>query len=129
MSQFSITSTVKHYATHPYHDIKDAVLGKRYNLSLVFVGPTRAQSLNQAYRNKDYTPNVLSFPLADDAGEIYICPDIAKKEAADYHLTVDGYTAFLFIHGLLHLKGYDHGATMERYEQKFMKRFNIKYLQ
>ena len=125
MSQFSITNTVKNYPTHPYQAIKEAILGKHYQLSLVFVGPTRAQTLNQTYRHKSYTPNVLSFPLTADAGEIYICPQVAAREASDYQLSVSGYTAFLFIHGLLHLKGYEHGATMERAEKKYMKRFAI----
>jgi len=125
MSHFSLTSTVKQYPDHPYEAIKDAVLGKRYEASLVFVGPARASSLNQTYRHKSYTPNVLSFPLHETAGEIFICPHIAAKEAVDYNLSVSGYIAFLFIHGLLHLKGFDHGATMEGQEARFMKRFKI----
>jgi probable rRNA maturation factor len=105
--------------------MKNDILGKRYNLSLQFVGPTRAAKLNETYRQKTYTPNVLSFPLTPDTGEIFICPQVAVKEAAKYNLSVDGYVAYLFIHGCLHLKGLDHGDTMDKQEQKYLRKFDV----
>ena len=125
MTTFSISSTVKQYPAHPFETIKNDILGKRYELSLAIVGPTRAQALNTTYRKKTYTPNVLSFPLTDSAGEIVICPAVAKREAKDYNLSVDGYIGFLFIHGCLHLKGHDHGATMEQLEQRYLRKYNL----
>lgn len=126
MNSFTITSTVKKYPrSHRYAEMKNKVLGAKYELSLVFVGKIRAASLNKTYRNKTYSPNVLSFPLTSDAGEIVICPQVAKREAAKFNLSVDGYIAYLFIHGLLHLKGYDHSDTMEKLERKYLKAFNI----
>ncbi len=125
-TDFSISSTVQTYPKRlPYREIKEKVLGKRYELSLVFIGKTRAQSLNEAYRQKTYSPNVLSFPLDEKSGEIFICPQVAKREAAKFNLSVKGYIAFLFIHGCLHLKGYEHGATMERHERSLLKAFSI----
>lgn len=109
----------------PYQEIKDKIAGKTYELTVVFVGEQRAQSLNEQYRNKSYIPNVLSFPLNDSTGEIYICPAVAKKEAKKFNLSVTGYMAFLLIHGLLHLKGHDHGATMEKRERTYLKTFGI----
>ena len=121
------TSTVTTYPKkHPYEEIKSKILGKRYELSLVFIGKTRAASLNKQYRNKSYSPNVLSFPLDEGTGEIFICPQVAQAEAAKYNLTPTNYVAFLFIHGCLHLKGYDHGATMEKLEQKWLKHFQLR---
>ncbi len=122
---FALSSTIAHYPTFPYETIKDAILGRSYTLSVAFIGTARAQKLNLTYRKKTYIPNVLSFPLDDTIGEIFICPDIAYPEAKDFNLSKDGYIAFLFIHGLLHLKGHDHGDTMEALEQRFMKRFKI----
>jgi probable rRNA maturation factor len=122
---FSLSSTIARYPKYPYEEIKDAILGKKYELSLAFVGTKRAQKLNVAYRQKTYVPNVLSFPLDATHGEIYICPEIAYPEAKDFYLSKEGYIAFLFIHGLLHLKGYDHSDTMESLERRFMKRFSI----
>lgn len=126
MTNVTITSTIKSFPRHPYAKMKETILGKRYELSLTFIGATRAARLNREYRNKTYTPNVLSFPLTDGVGEIFICPEVAAKEAAKFNLSPRGYIAYLFIHGLLHLKGYDHGDTMERLERKYCNAFNIK---
>jgi len=125
METLSIISAVKKYPPHEYQAMKDAILGKRYTLSLVFIGSKRAVQLNEQYRKKTYAPNVLSFPLDERTGEIFICPQVAKTQAAKYNLSIDGYVAFLFIHGLLHLKGHDHSDTMDKQEQKYLTRFNI----
>ncbi len=122
----SITSTVKSYPRHSYAAMADTILGKRYGLSLVFIGKTRAAMLNKQYRNKTYSPNVLSFPLDQKTGEIFICPQVAATEAAKYNLSPRGYVGFLFIHGCLHLKGLDHGNQMEKLEQKWIKHFNLR---
>ncbi|MCI0533577.1 rRNA maturation RNAse YbeY, partial [bacterium] len=47
----------------PFGDIKNAVLGTRYELSLVFVGDILSRKLNLRYRNKNKAANILSFPL------------------------------------------------------------------
>jgi len=127
MNTFSINSTIKkHPEKYPYEAIKRKIVGSRYNLSLTFIGKKRAKSLNKQYRNKSYSPNVLSFPLDKTTGEIFICPEVTKNEAFSYDLSQDGYIAFLFIHGLLHLKGHDHGDGMDKLEKKYLKLFNIK---
>ena len=130
MPPFSIAQKVKSIPIFPYETMKNDILGKKYSLSLSFVGPTRAQKLNEQYRKKTYTPNVLSFPLNDTTGEIIICPDIAKKEHKEYQLSYDGYVGFLFIHGLLHLKGHDHHSEedtvkMEKLEKRYMHKYSI----
>jgi len=126
MNTLSVTSTVKNYPKqHPYEEMKRSILGTKYELSLVFVGNKRAAALNQTYRKKTYSPNVLSFPLSDTAGEIFITPAVAKSEAAKFNLSTDGYIAFLFIHGLLHLKGLDHSDEMDKLEQKYLTKFSI----
>ena len=94
-----------------------------WDISLVFAGEIRAQKLNTALRKKDYIPNVLSYEAGAKSGEIIICPPIAKKQAPRYGLSPTHFMLFLFIHGLLHLKGYPHGATMERLERATLARF------
>jgi rRNA maturation RNase YbeY len=105
--------------------MKDVVLGKKYNLTLISVGKVKAQKLNKEHRGATYVPNVLSFPLDAETGEIYITPLVAQKECKKFHLTPDGYIGFLFIHGLLHLKGLPHGDTMDKAEKKFMMKFGL----
>lgn len=125
MDTLSITASARSYPDWPYEKMKTAVLGKQYELSLSFVGATRAQAFNKKYRKKEYIPNVLSFPLTEEVGEIIICPQVAKREAKKFNLSVDGYIAYLFIHGLVHLKGHDHGDTMDKLERTFLRKFNI----
>lgn len=99
--------------------IARAVLGARFSLCLVFAGAQRMRVLNHRYRGKVYVPNVLAFRMSKTEGEIFICPVVAEREARRGSVSIRERIAFLFIHGLLHLKGYRHGATMERQEQKF----------
>lgn len=126
MKRFSIANTVRTYPSLPYEAIKNDILGKEYDLSLVFVGPLRAKKLNMEYRKKDYVPNVLSFPLDKERGEVYITPEVAKKESKNFSLTMKGMIGYLFIHALLHLKGYDHGAKMKRLEARFVEKYKLQ---
>lgn len=125
MSNITISNTVRSYPRLPFAEIKEAVVGKQYQLSLVFVGATRARQLNIDTRQKTYVPNVLSFPLSKTEGEIYIAPAVAKTEAKKFNLSYEGYVGYLFIHGLLHLKGLDHGSKMEKLEQTYLKKFQL----
>ncbi len=109
----------------PFAHMKDAVLGTDYELSLVFVGDKESQEINIQSRGKDYIPNVLSFPLDDSSGEIFINPLEATRQAESFGRTPENMIGFLYIHGLVHLKGMDHGVTMERTEEKFRKQFGI----
>lgn len=106
----------------PYKEIASAILPS-WEISLVFCGETRARNLNVSLRNKSYIPNVLSYECGNKSGEIIICLPIANKQAPTYDLSYTHHTAFLFIHGLLHLKGNSHGHIMEKNERTFLKRF------
>lgn len=125
MKHFLLSSTVRSYPPLPYESIKNDILGKAYDLSLVFVGATRARSINKENRGKTYVPNVLSFPLDENHGEIYITPEIAKRESKKFGLSYKGTIGYLFIHGLLHLKGFDHGPKMERLEKRFIQKYKL----
>lgn len=106
----------------PFTQMAHAVL-PGWDVSLVFVGVKRAQELNTRLRNKDYIPNVLSYETGVKSGEIIICPVEAQKQAPAYDMDYEQFIAFLFIHGLLHLKGMPHGTTMERRERALLARF------
>lgn len=125
MDTFTITSTVADYPPFAYELVKNAILGRSYELSLTFVGKKRAATYNRTYRQKDYAPNVLSFPLNTTTGEIIICPLVTNREAATYNLSPKGYIVYLFIHGLLHLKGLDHSDEMDALEQRYLRKFKV----
>ena len=126
MPYFTLASKTANVPFHAYEEMKNTILGKKYTLSLAFVGPKQAQVLNKKYRKKTYTPNVLSFPLTKDTGEVYISLQVAKKEAKNFSMSYEGYVGFLFVHGLLHLKGLDHGDTMEKAEKKYCLKYALK---
>ncbi|MDP3955767.1 MAG: rRNA maturation RNase YbeY [bacterium] len=110
----------------PFKEIAGAILGSSYELSLAFVGDTRMQALNKAHRGKDKPTNVLSFPYDEQDGEIIIDARLVKKEAQAQGRAYRDYMSYLFIHGCLHLKGYDHGHIMEDKETQYMRQFNLK---
>jgi len=109
----------------PFASMKEAVLGGNYELSLVFAPKSTLRELNRTHRGKDATTDILSFPLSKSAGEIFMNLDEAKKQAKKFDRKFENFAGFLFIHGLVHLKGYAHGSRMEALEAKFRKQFGI----
>ena len=107
--------------------IKDYTLGQKYSLNVNFVSPKEAQKLNIDYRQKDYIPNILSFPLSKDEGEIFICLSVARREAKKFSLTYKEFLTLLLVHGCLHLKGMEHGEKMEKEEERISKKFVLKW--
>lgn len=82
--------------------------------------------LNKEYRQKDYSTDVLSFPMAEYPledggmlGDIVISLETAKKQAAENTIDIKREFAFLYIHGLLHLLGFDHETSPEDEEEMF----------
>lgn len=105
----------------PFAKAVEAVL-PTWDISLVFATDAKAKSLNQSLRRKNYIPNVLSYEVGKKSGEIVICLAEAKRQAASYLLPYEAFVLYLFIHGLLHLKGHPHGSTMDKMERALMAR-------
>ena len=102
-------------------------MGKRYSLSVVVITPARMKRLNRTYRRKDASTDILSFPLSKNEGEIYFSmPDVRKKAKA-FAMKEADYFSYLYIHGLVHLKGLDHGKKMDALEKKHCKRFGFVF--
>jgi rRNA maturation RNase YbeY len=109
-----------------FSDIAASVLPD-WDISLVFVGSAKARALNKQLRNKDYVPNVLAYVAGDKNAEIIICPSEAQKQAPAYHLTPSAYCLYLFIHGVLHIKGCVHGDKMEKCERDLLARYETAH--
>ncbi len=107
----------------PFVLMKNTILGSEYELSVVCVGEKLARKLNRDMRAKDYATNILSFSLSKTSGEIIFQLDCVKKDAKNFNMSYKEFLKFLFIHGLLHLKGMDHGLLMEKEEKKYLKLF------
>jgi probable rRNA maturation factor len=83
------------------------------------------RKLNRDHRKKDYATDILSFNVDKNVGEIVINPDKARQKAPLFERTYDNYLKFIFIHGLFHLKGYEHSSRMESEEEKIRKAFKV----
>lgn len=108
-----------------FRDMADEALPAGYKLNLIFTDEKRMHELNMQYRGKDKATDILSFPLEKDSGEIFISLEAARKEAQKFDREFDNFIAFLFIHGCVHLKGFDHGGKMERIEAQIRRKFGI----
>ncbi len=108
-----------------FRETTDQVLGKEYDLSLVFVGNVLSRRLNKSHRNIDKPTDILSFTLDKKAGEIFINIPYSMKKCAKFDRTFNNYIRFIFIHGLFHLKGYEHGSRMESEEKKVRMKCNV----
>ena len=108
-------------------------------LSVLFIGDRAMRTLNHAWRNKDRTTDVLSFPLRggrfphiqpDVLGDIVISVPVAARQAAEAGHSLLIELEQLLVHGLVHLLGYDHEAglrearCMERKERQLLKRMS-----
>ncbi len=120
-----ITNLTKRKITKiPWQKIKENVLGKGYDLSVVLAGNALMKKLNIKYRKQNKSASVLSFPLSkkeaprlrSGQGEIFI--NLSQKKHSPL---------FLFIHALLHLKGLEHSVKMKEQEQELMKRYGQRH--
>lgn len=109
----------------PFAKMTDAVLGKEYDCSLVVVSGAKSRALNRTYRGKDTPTNILSFPLDEHEGEIFLDLKKARGDAPLFGRTYTNFIAFLYVHALFHLKGLDHGTKMENAEKKIRTQFHI----
>ncbi len=97
-----------------------------------------SRQLNRTYRGKDYSTDVLSFPLMDELpdgtlywGDIHIAYPVAVRQAHEADHTVLTEILILAVHGLLHLSGMDHeqdqGQMMSR-QNAIVSRINVPQL-
>ncbi|MCA9353094.1 rRNA maturation RNase YbeY [Patescibacteria group bacterium] len=107
----------------PFVEVKEAILGKSYELSVVFPTLEHSRELHRKWKKKSDPVNILSFPLDQDTGEIIMTLSVARREARKYERNYREHLLFLFIHGCLHLKGMTHGAKMEQQERVWYATF------
>lgn len=101
-------------------------------IELIILDSDMMQDINKEQRGKDATTDVLSFPLHDvphfPLGTIVINADLVKSKADEYKHTCKNEMTLLFIHGLLHLLGFDHetddGQMRER-EESIIEELNL----
>lgn len=110
---------------------KNKKIKKKVNLYLV--DDETIKVLNEKYFHKNRPTNVISFPSGDDnksLGEIVISLPYCERETKDTGLTLEELVVFYYIHGLLHLMGYEHiygGQEAKVMRKEEIKLFNLCY--
>ncbi len=97
-------------------------------LSIAFVGARAITELNRKYLRRRSATDVISFSLQNPVrgaaivGDIYICPDIARKNAAAQRVSVKQEILRLVVHGVLHVLGRDHPEGASRTSSAMWRR-------
>ncbi len=117
-------------------DIMPFILTKNQDkmyVNLTLVGSEKIRKMNAEFRNVNKVTDVLSFPMLDMRngklngeldpsdfeydqngeqviclGSVVICPEVCEKQALEYGHSIEREAAFLFVHSMLHLLGFDH---------------------
>jgi len=126
MLDFSTIDDVYQEYENIYNDILDIskkILKIKANLlvSVSLIDNLTIHKINKEYRNIDKETDVISFAFLDNEdrsilfkkgdvvlGDIYISIEKANSQAKEYGNSIKREMMFLFVHGLLHLCGYDH---------------------
>jgi probable rRNA maturation factor len=105
------------------------------------VDEAEGRALNHRWRGKDSATNVLAFPAAAPPGlpagsvpsimgDVVVCAPVAAREAAEQHKLPAHHWAHLIVHGVLHLRGFDHihgheAAEMEGAERRILAALGV----
>lgn len=99
-------------------------------VGVTLVDDARIHELNRDYRGKDRPTDVLSFALNDGEenlagnpaalllGDIILSLETAVRQAEEYGHSIEREAAYLTVHGMLHLLGYDHETDDEKAEMR-----------
>lgn len=95
-------------------------LSEKTSCAVIFIDDEKIQTINKEYRFLDKPTDVISFALNDhddaisgfdvsyEIGDIFISLDTAQRQAETLEHSLETEITFLFVHGFLHLLGYDH---------------------
>ena len=107
------------------HDMKGCAV------SLLLCSDDKIRQLNFDHRGKDKATNVLSFPAADEdhagdqiweqLGDIAIAYETCVREADESGISTHNHVTHLFLHGVLHLLGYDHENDDDANEMEMLE--------
>lgn len=140
-----ITKLYNFALNYTKNDMEDAIT------SVSFTDEKNIKKLNNEYRKVDKVTDVLSFPMLDIVypqklqdftqefspdgtlyiGDVVICKNVAKRQSKEYGHSTKREVAFLALHGLLHVLGYDHikendEKLMQSTAKEILDKLNIK---
>ncbi len=115
-----------------------ALEGKSAEVSLAIVDEAQITALNQRFRQQEGPTNVLSFPFAAPPGvplaflgDVVICAPVVAREAVAQGKSEIAHFAHMVVHGVLHLRGFDHqtpeqAEVMEACEREILARLGFQ---
>ena len=102
------------------------------DVELVFVNNDEMREINHEQRGIDKATDVLSFPYEQVSGglmgSVVISTDTASRVASELGHSIECEIALLFLHGVLHILGYDHeidNGQMRQKEKEVIEHFNL----
>ena len=122
---------------------KVLAISPQAEVGVVFADDVYIRELNRDYRGVDAATDVLSFALDEGEepevqggpeesllGDIVISLETAERQAAEFGHSLEREMAYLTVHGMLHLVGYDHEeeadkAAMRRQEENILAALGI----
>ncbi|BAV33045.1 16S rRNA maturation RNase YbeY [Sulfuricaulis limicola] len=106
---------------------------ERVALGVRIVGVAESADLNRRFRRKHGPTNVLSFPFeapsgtrSEVLGDLVICAPVVRREARAQRKPERAHWAHMVVHGILHLRGYDH---LNRRDATVMEKKEIRILE
>ena len=138
----ALVNGFQHTAPKIFDDIIAAHDSPPASVSLCLCDDLQMRQINRQHRQIDKTTNVLSFSAYDMSGhrvetgasallgDIVISAETVTREAESFQIPVADHLMHLFVHGMLHLFGYDHidndmAETMESLEIKLLANIGI----
>ena len=109
----------------------------RAMISVTFVSSRTSATLNRRHLGHRGPTDVITFALGSDPegavlADIYICPDVARRQAKEFGVGVREEIARLVVHGMLHACGWEHPegedrmtSPMWRRQERLLQRFWI----
>lgn len=110
---------------------------RRVSLTVRIVGRAESAALNRRYRGRPSATNVLAFSFEDPPGvssahlgDLVICAPVVRREARAQGKPEKAHWAHMVVHGIMHLRGYDHryrkeATVMEGKESRILQRLGF----
>ena len=114
-----------------YIVMEELLSHQSYNLSVTFLNAKRMAEINQKHLKHQGSTDVITFDYSSGAtleGELLICPSIASKHSQQHNVSMGNELIRYYIHGVLHLLGYDDKNPNDRRKMKRKERLLLKQL-
>ncbi len=131
----ALTDAVKRLSARAVRSaLKSEGFPRSAEVSITFTDDEGIRKMNSEYRGKECPTDVLSFPLFDDdygdgmpaaLGDIVISLERALLQAQEYGHSLEREVAFLCVHSVLHLLGYDHETGEKEEKEMFEKQESV----